>query len=534
MRDRNKANQFTLPIADVHILNGPITIGAGAEEQTLTPSDDKVLFSFTLLHSFPIINSNGVTFAYPLLNKSISSAVNSPIDYEHLIEGSPKYDGENVIIGAIISAELPKLDDSSEIFPTEGQPVTCVGILWRRISEANQIVADLEEGKEWRVSMEVTRNVERDVFLVGSEVIAQDNTEWDAAFGAWIQRKQYKGKDVGLALGGTGLENDDSANFFGAGIVWNPADEDADIHDFSIVPLANKSNNQQFMAIATHKTGKEINMAKETKIVIKTGGVVGDTSLTINGTKVEDFDDIDFFSSKFWEDWGLYWSTYVEGEPEGVKETRSFRFDPVTASIVANEKGGNPMMNPKEVIEQIAALLEGAKDKYANWTSPEDLESTVAAKLKEKEQSIRDEYANHISPDDLAVKIEEAVKAQNKNEEAYVSRETQVTEASLELTQERKDEIRKFEISEDGDKKFKDWLTLEQSSQTDMIANLEKRGIEVTEDVKKSIAAMSNTKDPRFESAVAMLTSVGIASSTTVPGNGELHVDPELGSKHLH
>jgi len=531
LRDRKSINSFSLPIADVKILKSPITIAMGTDdEQELIPSDDKVLFSFTFLHSYPKINTNGATFAYPLLRKSIGTAVNSPIDYEHKIEGSPVYDGENIIIGAILSAELPELEDTNEIFPTEGQPVTCVGVLWCRITEANKIVKDLKEGKEWRVSMEVTREVETDVFIAGEEIIRQDDLKWDEVFGAWIQRKQYNGEDIGLALGGTGLEENDSANFFGAGIVWNPADEDAEIHDFEIVPMANQINGFNFMAIATKK---ESDMAKVNKLVIETGGVAGDASLTINGTKVEDFDDIEFWSFKDWGDWGMYWSTKVEAGEEGVKETRSFRFDPATASIIANEKGGNPMMNPKEIFAEISKLLE---EKYAKWVSPEDVDTTVATQVAEKLDEVRSEYENHISPDDLDVKIAEAIELRDKNEAVYVARETELTEATIELTKDRKDEIRKFEISEDGDAKFKQWLEDIKVAQTAMETELTEKGIEVTDEVKKTIASMSGTKDSGFIAVVGMLTIAGVVKKEVdIPGNGKDTDTVESNkTQHLH
>ena len=529
MRDRNTANCFSLPIVDVHILDKPITIGTGAEEQTLIPSDDKVLFTFTLLHSYPTINSNGVTFAYPLLNKSIATAINSPIDLEHKIEGSPLYDGENILIGAIISAELPELDSADEIFPHEGQPVICVGVLWRRITEANVIVADLEdETKEWKVSMEVTRDENRDVFLAGDEVITQDDIKWDAAFGAWIQQKQFNGNNVGLALGGTGLEEEDWANFFGAGVVSNPADKDADIHDFSIVPVANNTN-QPFLAFATQKVElKETVMAKENKIVITSGGSHGETSMVINGNKIEGFDSLYLSSDK---DWGfdLSWYRQEEGE-DGVAEFRSFYFDPSIASCIAeNKEGGNPM-NPNDLIAKITELVE---EKFKDFVSPEKVDEIVATKLEADKTEIESKYANHISPEDLDVKIAEAIENRDKNEVAYTTRETEITKASLELTDDRKKSTREFEISEEGDNKFKEWLVAETAAQAEMVQSLEEKGVEVNDEVKKSIALMSGKDDPRFLSSVAMLTSVGIATEVKIPaqaGGGELSTV----NKHLH
>lgn len=531
LRDRNTANRFTLPIKDIRILDKPITIGSGDTEETLTPSDDKVLFTFTLLHSYPAVNSNGVTFAYPLLKKSISTAVNSPIDKEHKIEGSPVYEGENIIIGSIISASLPELDNSDEIFPNESQPVTCVGILWRRITEANAIVADLEAGKEWKVSMEVTRNMDRDVFLAEDEIIYQSDIRWDAAFGAWIQQKDFEGKNIGLALGGTGLEDEDSANFFGAGVVGDAADENADIHDFSIVPMANKSS-QPYLAFATHANKKETTMAKENKIVITSGGSHEETSMVINGNKIEGFDELYLSSDK---DYGFYlnWSKQQEGR-DGVAEWRSFSFDPSIAAIVENKKGGNSMKNPTEVIAKITEMLEAVEAKFKDFISPEKVDEMVATKLEVEKTEIESKYAKYTSPDDLDVKIAEAITKRDEDTVAYSTRETKITEASLELTDERKKSVRSFEISADGNDKFAQWLVTELASQTEMVESLEKKGIEVNDDVKKSIATMSGKDDPRFTSAVAMLTSVGIASEIRIPADAVSGNSIKSNEKYVH
>ena len=437
-----------------------------------------------------------------------------------------------ILIGSIISASLPELDNPDEIFPTESQPVTCVGVLWRRITEANIIVADLEdEAKEWKVSMEVTRNIDRDVFLAGDEVVYQDNAKWDAVFGAWIQKKQFNGKDIGLALGGTGLEDEDSANFYGAGVVSNPADKDADIHDFSIVPVANK-NHKQFLAFATKVDQKETAMAKENKIVITSGGSHGETSMVINGNKIEGFDSLYLSSDK---DWGfdLSWYKQEEGK-DAVIEYKSFYFDPSVASCIAeNKEGGNPM-NPNDLIAKITEIVETVEAKFKDFVSPEKVDEMVATKLEAEKTEIESKYANHISPDDLDTKIAEAIANRDKDEVAYSTRETEVTKASLELTDERKVSLREFEISEEGDNKFKEWLVAETAAQADMVQSLEDKGVEVTDEVKKSIALMSGKDDPRFLSSVAMLTSVGIATEINIPAQADGGDSKIVNKQHLH
>jgi len=506
----HKTNHWEFPISNTSLLTLPVTIASNGQQVKLSPGRNKIYFKYTFLHSYAFngqqglgINYNGATFFYPLLRRYIATAEDSPIDIEHELEGSPLYEDENRLVGHVVYVEINKDLDENELFPDVSQPVKCIGVLYSRLGDVGKIVSEINEGVDWRISMEVDRDWDQDVLVHGKKIIKQDDELWDAVYGAWAQNKLYDDHEIGLALGGTGLDEKNYADFFGTGIVRNPADPNAAIESLIMAPMATKGDDpRKFIGIAVQtKKGNVVKRKKELgqeepKILIESPGKFSGTKLFINGEEVQplrylslwmgDEGEDDYFSLRF----------SMEERDGDIVKTIEYQFDPATGTIIKGELE----MTPND-LEQIKTLIAESEKKFEGYKSPEEIEAMIG-------EAVAD-FSEHKSPDEVKDLIKQAVDnalaEKGKKDVSYESREKALTEANLDLTDDRKVKIREFEVSEEGDNKFKEWLEALKTGQDSMVNHLRENEIEVNDAVKKQIASFDGEKDPRFLVAVSAI-----------------------------
>ncbi len=419
---------------------------------------------------------------------------------EHELEGSPLYAGKNRIVGHIIHADFGN-DEIKEgtLYPKESHPVKCIGVLYGRIGDAQAIIEDVNNGYEWRVSMEVDRKEEQDVFVAGENIIRQDDEKWDEVLGKWSQAKTYNGSAIGLALGGTGLDENDYANLFGAGMVMNPADKDAKVHKWMMAPAAMKGENPyDFVGIAVDvkKVIGEENMSK--KIVFESNTDMSSASLSIDGEDQGKLASVSIYGNEEYGDGEMEANWTKEVRDGDVVQYERFHYDPETATVKKGESnmGINLAEHRKEIDE--------VKKSFANHKTPDEVTAAVA---DEKEK-----FKGFVSPDDAKTATDEAVKdalkERNAQDTAYANREKAITDAKLELNDGRKETLREFEVASDGDKKFNDWLKDLTDGQVAMADNLkkEKKVEDITDAINKNLASYDGVNDQRF---VAFASAIG-------------------------
>jgi len=500
--------KFTLEqIVTLRLLPDRAVIG----EQTFESDETKAFFKFTLLHSFPFINSNGHTFALPLLAKYVHTAKYQPLSKDHQFEGNPDsiYNGSDQVMGTMLAVHIPGIEEFGgdiPLFPDEPVPVEVIGVLWKRKKIVRDMLEDIAEGIEWRVSMEVIRDIERDVLLTGDKVIGRDDDVYEQAIADWQQHKFYDGKPIGLALGGTGLGEKDYANFWGSTMTLRPADQRARI-------------TQLVAAVAS--TGKitareEQDMAK--KIEFKSDGTVDSSSLAINGEDVGEVESFYISGDKYGNDeyFNVSW-TKVHRDGDAV-ETRSFRFDPETSSIMEDD------MNIQEEVKKALASFE---EKYKNWVPKEELDSAV--------QAAKDQYKDYISPEDVQARIDAAVqKALDERDQAdrkIAERESKLEAENLVLTAERKARIREF--GEADDAAFENWLIELKNGLTAMKSELETKKIQVNDAILSQIARCDGVNDPVFQAIVATAEGIGRKSYSPIFG-GSLESEAGETKEYVH
>lgn len=205
---------------------GAVAIGQDTYRSDLT----KTFIQFTLMHSFPKGNLNGMTFLPPLLAKAIPTANNQPLNLDHQLEGNPDkvYQGEDMIVGAMLKAYLASIGEVV-LLPSNPIPVKIVGVLWNRSHLAQKIINSIGQNeKQYKTSFEVIRDVSEDGWVVkGDDGIWNYQSEIAVEMLESWQNEEYD--NVLLAVGGDGSGN--STNFWGGAFTLSPADPDAEIDE---------------------------------------------------------------------------------------------------------------------------------------------------------------------------------------------------------------------------------------------------------------------------------------------------------------
>ena len=472
-----RPERIDLTISNMRLLDKPMTVGS----ETYQSDAHKIYFAFSFAHSIPARNANRVGFFYPELRKSVGAPIHQPFDFEHQMECSPYYDGQNRVVGFIVDTFIDQSLPADTLFPESPVALDGIGVLHTRFSETQQILKDIEDGVEWATSMEIDpdeHDWSQDVMVAGETIFDQENDQWDEVFGLWAQNKTHEGDSITYAFGGTGIDGDYVIPFFGSGMTKNPADTAAEIHDMPLAAMKD-AGGKQFMAFAVKTEGVTM------PITITVDENLQNATLEIDG---KDYPNIDNLYMDVGGDWThLSWSE-VETDEQGVSKRTNFFYDPDNKTATE----GSIMEINAQVI---AAVMEQLKKD--GWKTKEEIDSLIAAE--------NDKLKGYLSPEDHAAKVkkaEDAVREEIKNLDAlYVSREKELTDAKLELTDSRVEKIREFPADEDGNKKCTEWIASLKTGQTTM-ATVAKENKLDPEKYKVLFASYDGPEDERFKAVI--------------------------------
>jgi len=469
---------------------------------TYTPDENKAFFTFTMLHSWPVINGNGMSFAAKTIQRSFQTAQFNQVNFEHQSEGNgiTLWDGSK-IIGTMIDAGFEVNDDGIA-------EMVVVGVLWKREPLAMEIINDMATGgKEWKISMEVLYDERESGFMVASEdgdsfipLSAAPDTLIEAFDNGW---GKWDGKKYGFMLGGTGEEGDPdeaNVNFWGSALTLTPADPNATIRTLVA--------SSQRPAIA----------ADQYKFIIASDGTPESTRLIVDGAEVNDLRDVEFMSWPGWDDLVYLWWSVAADKQDGVERNQSFVYTGASMEETA-------MSGILELLNGLPAAMASAIEQARKEAG--DGEVNVEDVINSKIEEVKTQFANYVSPDEVDAKVAERVEEEVKAREATASkiaeREQALADENIPLTKARKDAIAKFETEDDEG--FTNWLNGLKEGFAAMREDLESEHIEVTEEVESQIASYDGVESEGFKatkSALAMARKVpGIFADFSGAGEGD-------------
>jgi hypothetical protein len=510
---------------------GSVTVGGETFVSDLT----KTYIKFKLLHSFPVVNANGMTFTPENIARSIFTAVNQPLNLGHNLEGNPVNDQgsapkENLLVGSMLKANTEATTESP-ILPDSPFVAEIIGVLWNRSSSAIKVIESLGEGEsEYKVSMEAIRNAEHDGWYV------KRDGEWhyvaslsEAEFTQW-QNKEFD--KVALAVGGTG--EDGTTNFWGGGFTLTPADDKATIDDVLVASFGNCAIAAVSPSEISSDKNKENNMKMTLKQLIAAvaagfeANVSGnDLSLTVGDSTFNNPDFYMYGSENGDGSYSVYASLTVKiPSDNGMEETRRFEYDGTLdsgemAQVEAAQASVKTPSEMQSVITQLEEANASVEKKYVDYVSKEDADQMVKeaveaalAKAKEGDGDMGDKITKDEAAELAAKEVKKAMDVRDAEETALASRSEQIESNGFTLTPERKEVIASMPISEEGDKAFKSYLEGLIAGRTEMEKELKGAGIDVDDakGVKASIASFDNAKSTGFK---ALMIAFGDESGST-------------------
>jgi hypothetical protein len=139
------------------------------------PKEGIKYFAFTFHGTTPLINRKGMAITLPTHKNSLSSAIDTQVDYEHISEdiGDNKH---TEILGHICSLYIDEDDvpvDDKWIIPSviPSKPVITRGVmaLFTRMESVNNIAQSIRDGDTWYFSLEIGRDVTPPEIWVASD-----------------------------------------------------------------------------------------------------------------------------------------------------------------------------------------------------------------------------------------------------------------------------------------------------------------------------------------------------------------------------
>lgn len=429
------------------------------------PDDNKAYFTFTMLHAWPHVNGNRMSFSQKTLERSHKTVQFNLIDHEHIAEGNdgiPLWNGSEVI-GTMIDSYLEKSEETGAL------ALKVVGVLWKRFEQSRKIIADIATGgKEWKISMEALYDMSDSGFMVGESFVYLDDAD-DKIIEAFDEgQSSYGNQPLTLMLGGTGEDGDldkPNVNFWGSALTLNPADSDAKIHSL----------------VASKKKPSSAFGASDYRIIIASNGDPESTILYLDGSQINELQTVEFFSwPEYDERVGLYWSLLPE-ERDGVTRSQSFSF---TGSLTNSIEEITMTIR-----EQLEALASDIQNMNANDEStPEEIEAVIT----ERVESAISKFEGWVSPEDFDTAVADAVEVRTSEDKEKASKDaeriTLAEEAGIPMTASRKEKLSSFAI--DADEEVTAWIDTVSEDINGMVADLEEAGVSVTDTVKASIAKL--------------------------------------------
>jgi hypothetical protein len=215
----------------------------------IASSDNKnvVYAPCIICHSLPTLNAKGRGITLPTLINSAQSVRDNLVNIEHELESNDIGSERDMICGHIKGAYIDSLKFKGTdipLIPDSSVPLFALPVLYSRHSHVPRIVKDYANGQQWHVSMECGHNILKSCLLYEGEFIpfkeaSPDMLECVGSNGI----KKYKGKDIGLVLGG----KSGKVNFWGLALTKTPADSDASIlRMFTVTNRETASRNLYF------------------------------------------------------------------------------------------------------------------------------------------------------------------------------------------------------------------------------------------------------------------------------------------------
>ena len=193
---------------------------------------DKMYIYYTLLHTLPKVNKNGVSFDTARTRDTAKTILNGYINLEH---------EPSLNIGSVV--------DSSFIESSEGGKIDNKAVLWKSVMEEFGISKeDIENGK-YQMSMEV---LYKDYYyMVGDERVEPEDNEFLEDY----KGDMYEGKKVKKVLY--------PHEFTGAALTSNAADDKADIFKAIASKYNTNEGGNDEMSYKVFETEEEFNEFKE-------------------------------------------------------------------------------------------------------------------------------------------------------------------------------------------------------------------------------------------------------------------------------
>jgi len=489
---------FKADIANFQFIQEPLKVSVGEKEYVFEPDVSKSFFHFDLLSSYPTFNSNKLTFTLPILAKAFATAMYNPLDIEHILEGNPGiFDPEkdaNRIIGAMILSYLPgieKYGDDVPLVPDAPIPMRIVGVAWKRIADAQDLLQGMANGVKWGTSMEVIRNSSEDMYV---------NPETNEFYELGSVPEDLKDKVV-LAVGGKGDKEKTTVNFWGGGFTLSQADRTANILSLNAA-MANKG--EMTMKIDKSKTDKsniEKLFADTNKIIIITDGSASGTIMQIGEEQVA-FESLWLSCSKDNRDDRVYMDFSVVKEKIGdfvvyqryeLKKKELFKAegdeDMNIIQQAKKELKEEGYKSASEIEKEISTVKEGFKD----FVSPDKQKELVDQAVKDK-----------------AVEIEKAVK---EKYDILFARLGEMEKEGIKVTVSRKEKIISFKTDEAGNKEFKEYLDSIKASIADMEKVLKEKNVELNDNLKAKISAFNGVDDLEFKALIDGISMIASKAS---------------------
>ena len=229
-------NFMSFQLASLSLIQEDKTFAALAEKYQ--PKEGVNYLGFTFHGSVPLINMKAMAITPATMAKSLKSAEDMMVDFEHKAEDIPiprdddDY-GTEVVghIKEVVMGDIPSLDNAEAwaLAPyVPAEPILSVGVmvLYTRIAKVRHIAQQVQRGAPWYFSLEIGDGVsEPAIWLQGNKEQPHEIIPWSEApedlrsIASQPKMMEYSGRNVAYLMGGA----DGFVPFIGGAITRNPA-----------------------------------------------------------------------------------------------------------------------------------------------------------------------------------------------------------------------------------------------------------------------------------------------------------------------
>jgi len=497
------------------------------------PNETQTLAKFVLNHTLPSVNSRGRAVTYPTQKRSINSIKFNPVNLNHMMKSNPIAADQDLILGFMLAASIEDVP-GNPVVPDRPIPTNVYAVLWNRIEEVQKIIGDIETGfRSWRISMEAIRDPLSDEIMVGNQFtpITQASPDVLSKIGP-DSTGMINDQKVALVIGG----QNGTINYWGAAFTLTPADQINPAVQLEVASAQKKfiiampSFEAKEDAAQARGTSDQNNLPDAAFAVILPGGKKDDDGKTVPRTlrklphhtsAVKDPNENSSIDKPLLQN-ALARMNQInppifrgKAKKHLIAHAKIIFPEGEFASILQNIHGGELM--EKEELKKVTASLSPELQSVIENSGIEAADAkkiieafsaSMQSELTKKEDEIKRGYASFISKEDHDKQTAEAVASavtQKLNEElpkakeawvketqTILTREKEVSDAGLELTDLRKAKVRSFEISDTGNTEFANYL-----------ADLKQVKESVSKQGQTTASTQSSTAQPNKETASA-------------------------------